>query len=501
MLELKNLSKRFGNTQALSDLSLTAERGAIVGIAGPNGAGKSTLSHILAGEIVEDTGAVLLDGRELSVEQRPASVAIVHQEVRLFPNLTVLDNLLVGAAHVGYRRPSADRAILDVAREFGLDRYLREEVGRCSIVIQQLTEIARAMVQRKDIILLDEPNSALTIEESRQLFDEVRRVRDSSGAIVLLVSHRLGDLEKYCDSVAVVRDGRVIETLEGDRLTSGEIAAGVAGGRTVLVEAAVTREEMSRETPSSAGSVLAVIELRGWTDGWAKAFADIDLTVEKGDILFFTGQEDGGGRELLQSLAGLRPSRGAAATLPDHRRGETQFLPGKRASSLFPNFSVRSNLNIRVASRRDHPCGVLRPSALKAVAARYVGRLAIKTPSDMAAITQLSGGTQQKVALGSALAAAPKLLVVEEPTRGVDVQTRREIVEILREFARSGGTVVGFSPELEEVYELATTVRVARGGGISDPWPDEGDRSVTGLARWVDAEISAHTARENEAEI
>lgn len=518
MLELSGLVKRFGNTTALSGLYLTAKPGEIVGVAGPNGAGKSTLIHVLAGEINEDTGNVTLDGQSLSFADRPRFVSVVHQELQLFPTLTVMENLLLGAGESRVFRPRPSPEVRAVAGEFGLLAVADRPLDSCSLVVKQLTEIARAMLYRKRIVLLDEPNSALTEHESDRLFAEVTRLKEQGRTIVLLVSHRLADLERYCDRVVVVREGTVATEFRGAQVTTRSIAQAIVGGaatinvsrggngapndpapETITDRAQAWRPAASRPSASvgvaNAGGEVdgglrerkAVVDVRSWSDAEEDAFSAIDLAVHEGEALFITGQEDGGGRELLRSIAGLRRARGSATQLPRAAKGAACYVPGSRASSLFPNLSVRANLCIRLdGSVLGGRTGLLRSRFMNQRAQEFVEYLDIRTPGLGSPIGSLSGGTQQKVAIGSALAAAPEVLILEDPTRGVDVKTREQIVRSLRSFVEAGNAIIAFSPELDEVFELADVVRVAVRGGLSVPMRLTGGQTLEGLAQWVD---------------
>jgi ABC-type sugar transport system ATPase subunit len=281
----------------------------------------------------------------------------------------------------------------------------------------------------------------------------------------------------------------------GSRLTSENIARAIVGaadepGAAVSVQSAKNQPppQGSRQArPRTSESEPPVVDVRGWSDAEGTAFSDVDLTVHAGEAIFLTGQEDGGGRELLRSIARLRAAKGEAAVLPSPDGGTARYIPGSRASSMFPNLSVRDNLCVRTdATVIGGRYGLLRRRVMTEQAAALVKRLAIRTPGLGAPIRALSGGTQQKVAIGSALASAPKLLMLEDPTRGVDVQTRQELVAILRAFLNDGGAILAFSPELLEVFEMADSVRTVVRGRLCAPLHLTGDTTLEGLARWVD---------------
>jgi len=513
VLELTGLVKRFGSTTALSGLDLRADTGEIVGIAGPNGAGKSTLIHVLAGEVEEDEGTVTLDDRQISYADRPRHVSVVHQELRLFPTLTVLENLLIGSDSNRILRPKASPEIRAVAEEFGLTAVADRPIDACSIVVQQLTEIARAIIHRKRVVLLDEPNSALTADESDRLFQEVQRLKEQGRTIVLLVSHRLADLERYCDRVLVIREGTVATRLKGRAMSTAAIAQAIVGNVLADVEytigkpmphGAASADAAIPDGPGVApavdlapleGSAANAIEVRDWSDARGAAFAKVDLTVGPGEAVFITGQEDGGGRELIRSIAGLRGCMGTAVVLPGTGNSVSSYLPGSRTSSLFPNLSVRANLCVRLQPNViAHRGGLLRMDVMTDTASEWVHKLEIKTSSLAAPIGSLSGGTQQKVAIGSAFARNPTVLILEDPTRGVDIKTREQIVSSLRAFVAAGNSILAFSPELDEVYELADKVRVAVRGKLSDAKSIDRSQPLEALAEWVDLMNQEHAA-------
>lgn len=484
MLELTDLKKSFGNTQALTGLSLIAKPGEILGIAGPNGAGKSTLIGVLSGEMTEDEGQVVVDARLLSAGERSAQVSVVHQELRLFPTLTVMENLLVGIKQSSIFRPKPTKVAIHIAEEFGLMEYADHDLDSCSLVIQQLTEIARAILQDRKVILLDEPNSALTTAESEQLFKEVTRLKNEGDRIIIIVSHRLADLEKYCDRVCVLRDGKVVAELS-QPLRSSEIAQAIVGGGSNSLQSAVSMANWREQNPIEA-QTAALLELIDWSDAEGSSFANINLEVQPGQIVVITGQEDGGGREILRSVSALRRATGELRS-PLNIAKESCYIPGSRKSSLFFNYSIEANLATRLTKRLlGGSFGGIRFNHLEKNADEMITKFEIRTENRKSAVGSLSGGTQQKVALGSAFAATPRLLVLEDPTRGVDIKTRAEIVSFLRNFVLANNSVLVFSPEIDEVYELADVVVVAVKGQLSQTLDALESMSLVNLAAWID---------------
>jgi len=459
-LTISEVTRTFGDTHALRGISLAAFGGEVLGVAGPNGAGKTTLMRIIAGEDSADSGTIALDDAPLSEADASRLVSVVHQEVQLFPNLTVADNLVVqrdGSATS--RRPRPGRTELAMLKELGIDRYARSELGTCSLVVQQLTEIARVLLHEDaaKIFLFDEPNSALTDAESRELFARVVKLKEE-GKIVVLVTHRLRELVEHADRVVVIRDGLCAATLEKGTLSEPAVAR-------ELVVGAAAESDVRLQGPARQAKWEWSVER--WTHP-SRVFADVGLGVRAGEIVGIVGVEGSGARELLRSLAGVEHASGRV----HFRDGTTKqarigFLPAERTHSLFPNFSVARNLTSRLG-RGDIASGLgrLRVRRLNGIAEQLRERFHVRCRSVAQLVTGLSGGNQQKVAIAAALAARPTLLVLEEPTRGVDVGAKSEIYRLLGGFAQTGGAVVALCTEVPEVFELCNRVVVVDEGRI-----------------------------------
>jgi ABC-type sugar transport system ATPase subunit len=458
-IEIRGLRKSYGNTRALDGLDLDLIPGEVLGIAGPNGAGKSTLVRILAGEERQDAGELRANGPALP------EVAVVHQEPQLFPNLTVAQNLLVGREGGGLLRPGTPHADRELMEALGLGPYASRPLSTCSLAVQQRTEIARALARDARVFLFDEPNSALTDEESDELFREMQKLADA-GNIVILVTHRLGDLVEHTGRVVVIRDGRVAAELRGASLTEEAIAQSL-----VLVEhrAAPDAGRAARD----GGGNAALLRVAGWTHRGG-AFADVALQVPRGEILALMGVEGSGARELLRSFGGVDPAGGEIAVAGANGRAaidrHTAYVSATRQFSLYSNLSVGDNLLARLGTPDISGfAGSLRPRRMRTLAADAVRRFLVKTRTLTQGIRSLSGGNQQKVAIAQALASRPRLLLLEEPTRGVDVGSRREIYRLLAGFAADGNAVVMYCTEVPEMFEAADRVIVVSDGRLSAP--------------------------------
>lgn len=458
-VEIRALRKTYGDTVALSSLDLVAPAGRITGIAGPNGAGKSTLMKILAGEEAPDSGEILVDGQRWSRSVGAQRVAVVHQEPQLFPNLTVAENLLIGRERSRWLRhglSAADRGLLDDLGVLGVAHRL---LGEMPLAVQQRTEIARALQQDARVFLFDEPNSALTEDESDDLFRRMHKLAEA-GHTVMLVSHRLSELSEHSESVNVLLDGRCAGSVSGSDLVPESIAR-------MLVAGFLDSERAVRQP--TEGDEPAVADLRALGDHGG-SFRDVDLELRAGSITAFAGVEGSGARELVRAIAGFGRTIGTLAVRrgPGARRDQA-FVPASRADSLFTNMSVGENSVIRLDTEITGPALSIGRRRTRALATSLMERFMVKAASVDAPIRSLSGGNQQKVAIAGAIAARPAVLVLEEPTRGVDIGAKREIYGILREYAQDGHAVVLYSTEIPEVFEAAHTLFVVAGGRLSAP--------------------------------
>ncbi len=463
-LHIRQLRKWYGDTRALDGLDLDARPGEILGIAGPNGAGKSTLIKILAGETVADSGEIMLDGRTWDTSVDRDRVAVVHQEPQLFPNLSVAENLMVGREGTravvrdlddGERALMADLAILE---------YAGRPLGSVPLAIQQRVEIGRALARDARVFLFDEPNSALTQEESTDLFRRMHLLADA-GRIVLLVSHRIAELAEHADRVALILDGVCTTVLADEALTQEGIAGGLVTGQAVREPEEQITVHLGEEAPT-------VLRLTDWSHGGGE-FSGIDLHVRAGEIVAIVGVEGSGARELVRSIAGFE--RGSGHIEVAGRAGDravarrTNLVSADRAATLFSNLSVGENMVSRLGREIALAGGALRRSRMARIAHDLRDQFQVKAHSVDAPIRSLSGGNQQKVAIAAAIVSRPEVLVLEEPTRGVDIGSKREIYRLMREYAAGGHAVIIYCTEVPEVFEAADLVYVVSDGRLSEP--------------------------------
>jgi ABC-type sugar transport system ATPase subunit len=465
LLEVRGVTKRFGQTVALDNMDLTAQSGEILGIVGPNGAGKSTLIRILAGEAIADSGQILIDGQAWSRRERRHDIAVVHQEPELFPSVTVAQNLLVGREGRHVLWPKAGVQEQKILSDLRIAPYADRPLHSCSLVVRQLTEIARALVHDARVFLFDEPNSALTEDESARLFGYMHALK-KAGHIVLFVSHRISEIVEQADRVAVIRLGKCAAVLERDDLTEEAVAQ-----QLVVGEREQRGEGPTRGAGSEAGRALLRVEAWNHPRG---AFQEADLQLDAGEILALIGVEGSGARELLRSIAGLERSHGAIQVAGLSGRAASRalvtYIAADRKVSLFSNLSVGENLVSRLGKPEiAGPWGNLRFRKLSRLARELVDKFRIRVRSVAQPVRTLSGGNQQKVALAAAVAKRPRVLALEEPTRGVDIGTKAEIYHLLRSFVNDGGGVIAFCNEAPEVFELADRAVVVSRGRLSTP--------------------------------
>lgn len=478
-LRIHGLHKWYGDTHALDGLHLEARAGEILGVAGPNGAGKSTLIKVLAGETLADSGEIELDGRPWDTATDRDRVAVVHQEPQLFPNLTVAENLMVGreGTRATVRRLTApERSLM---RDLAILEVAHRKLGDVPLAIHQRVEIGRALARDARVFLFDEPNSALTQEESKDLFRRMHLLADS-GNVVLLVSHRIAELAEHTNRVALILDGVCTDLLEGEALTPDGIAAGLVSGQ-------AARDTSEPVVARTAGEGTG-LRLTGWTHAGGE-FEGIDLHVKIGQIVSIVGVEGSGARELVRSIAGFERTTGAievgSRTGPSAVRTRTSLVSADRHTSLFANLTIGDNMVSRLG-REIAPGGIaLRPRRMLRIANELRDQFRVKAASVRMPIGSLSGGNQQKVAIAAAIVKRPSILVLEEPTRGVDVGSKREIYRLMRAYAGRGHAVIIYCTEIPEVFETADLAYVVSDGRLSDPLVVTTFPDVEALARAV----------------
>ena len=484
VLEARGVTRAYSGTQALAGVDFRLESGRVHALIGENGAGKSTLLKILAGVEAPTTGTLLLKGQAVEFasagEAAACGIGMIHQELQLFPDLTVAENLFVGREQrtrwgtVAW--PSQDeaaRAALARLGHGGIPTTAR--VGALALGQQQIVEIARAIVHDVRVLLMDEPTSALTAAEVPVLFQVIRDLT-RHGVSVVYVSHRLEELLAISDEVTVLRDGRVVGVATVAEIDVPWIVDRMTGGKVHHQQGARAREY--------GRVVLAVEDLRLPARPGRAAVNGLSLQVRAGEVVGFYGLMGAGRTELFESLLGLHADASGRVSLDGEdlegldigervQAGLAMVPEDRQASGLVQSLSVRENATLSTLERLA-PRGYLSPRAETEAAQPFITGLRVKAPSMDAPVTSLSGGNQQKVVLARGVMSRPKVLLVDEPTRGVDVGARVEILDALQQLASDGVGVVFATSDLAEVLSTATRVVVmARGRIAADlPAPD-----------------------------
>ena len=489
LLEMRGISKSFPGVRALDDVSITLDAGEVLGIVGENGAGKSTLMKVLAGVYRADEGSVTLDGKPFA-PRRPRDaldqgIVVIHQELSLVPDQTVAENVFLGNLPRNalglVRRRALHRATREVLARVGLDIAPQRKVRHLGIAQQQLVEIARALSRRARVIVMDEPTATLTLAEQQILFATIATLKQQ-GVGLVFISHHLEEIFEVCDRVTVMRDGRTIGT-----------RAARDWSEATLIQAMVNRPLGDLFPPRHAtlGDVLLDVENLSVPG----RFEDVTLRVRAGEVVGLGGLIGAGRTEVLKTLYGAmqarsgrvriagrvlrarRPGQAIAAGLalvPEDRKGEGLVLP----------FSVRRNITLSTMARLAHLRTFVATGRTDRVARDAVRDLRIRTPSVRTPVRNLSGGNQQKVVLGRALTTRPRVFLLDEPTRGIDVGAKVEVYRLIGQLAEQGGAVVVVSSDMLELLGLCDRIVVMRAGRIAGELdrPDFSQERVMELA-------------------
>jgi ribose transport system ATP-binding protein len=471
ILLMRNISKTFSGMRALRNVEFAAYPGELHALVGENGAGKSTLMKILSGAVLPDSGATIrIDGKPAHIDGPLAAkahgVAIIYQELALAPNLSVAENIYLGRE--ARRGPAIDRAAMfascnEILGNLGATFGPRTLVGDLSIAEQQMVEVARAIHARSRILVMDEPTTALSDRETRLLFGVIARLKQE-GLAIIYISHRMAEIYELADRVSVLRDGCTVGTLTGDAILPETIVR-------MMVGRDLSSFYKKQHRPD--GARTAVLEVAGLSDG--KRVKCGSFTVHAGEVVGLAGLVGAGRTELARLIYGADPRTAGAVKLAGRTvnfatpaaaidGGVVYLTEDRKAQGLFLDMTVGDNINLAVIGRDARlGCWLDRVRArLRSLAA--IRTLAIRVPGPDLPVGALSGGNQQKVLLSRLLETQPKVLILDEPTRGVDIGARSEIYRIIDQLARSGAAVLVISSELPEIVGIADRVVVMREG-------------------------------------
>jgi rhamnose transport system ATP-binding protein len=497
LLVLDSAAKSFGAVKALIDGSVTLLPGEAHALLGENGAGKSTLVKILAGVHRPDSGTLTVDGEAVEfsgpADAKSAGVAIIYQEPTLFPDLSVAENIFMGRQPVGRGRSIDRRAMNADARaifaRLGVVLDPARPARGLSVADQQIVEIAKALSLDAKVLVMDEPTAALTNVEVQRLFEVMRTLR-ASGAAVLFISHRLEEVFASCQRVTIMRDGRFVRTAPIEDLTIDDIIRSMVGR---------DLDSLFPKTPTTPGDVVLEVEKLS-REG---AFSDISFTVRRGEIVALAGLVGAGRSEVARAVFGIDPItsgtvRVLGKVLPHGspqaamRAGIALVPEDRRQQGLVMDLGIDQNMALASLGRlRRH--GLIRRSAEQKLAGTWAQRLQLKFGRMKNPVSTLSGGNQQKVVLGKWLAREPALLIIDEPTRGIDVGTKAEVHRIIDSLVAQGTAVLMISSELPEVLGMADRVLVLHEGRMTAELTREHatEDAVMRAASGLSAEVAA----------
>jgi rhamnose transport system ATP-binding protein len=470
LVALRGVSKSYGGVRAVADVSFAIHPGTIHALVGENGAGKSTLVKILTGIVQPEQGELVVDGelRRIDDPQSAHRLGIVamYQEPTVFPDLTVAENVFAGRHP---RRPlrtvdwrAMRRHTEQLLEEFGVDLGPDTPVRGLGVADRQLLEIAKALSSNARLLIMDEPTAALSPHEVDNLFAIVRRLRDR-GVAVLYISHRLEEVTALADVVTVIRDGRHIETRPASELAQAEIIRLMVGR---------PLDQLFPKEEAEIGDV--VLEAKGLRR--RGVFSDVSFRLRRGEIVGLAGFVGAGRTEVARALFGI-DSLDSGEVWIDGRRFKPRspraalrrglaYLPEDRLQQgLVQPMSLSRNVSLAVLPQLT-PAGVLRPWRERSLARRFVGELKIRATSVAQIVRSLSGGNQQKVVLAKWLAAEPRILILDEPTHGVDVGTKADVHRTISHLATEGLTILLISSELPEILGMSDRVLVMREGRL-----------------------------------
>lgn len=469
ILEMKNISKTFGGTKALSEVDFSVEKGEIHALLGENGAGKSTLMNILAGVLPSDTGSISFDGQAYAAptisQMEKAGLAFVHQELNVVNDLTVSENIFLNRELVGGLRLLKQKEMIGQTKalfeSLGVDMDPTVMVGELKTSQKQLLEICRALHTDAKLLILDEPTTALSNDEVSHLFGILKKLRDG-GKSFIFISHKMPEIFEISDRYTVLRNGKLISTGSIAETTPHDVTCDMVGEQYA---------DKDGYTPHDLGEV--VLEMKNYS---GHGFTGVDLTVKKGEVVAFTGLAGSGASELMQTMFGALPAtagsitvngadvRGHIDTFMKHHAG---MLPtNRKENSVVPDMTVLENTYIA-----QHSLSRRKPFINKKTELENFDRLRkmlnIKASSAHAPITSLSGGNQQKVFLARWLNTDAEILLFDNPTQGVDVGAKEEIYELILQFARGGKTVIINTLEIPEIKKVSDRCVVFYAGKVA----------------------------------
>ena len=468
-LEMKGITKRFPGVLALDDVSLTVCPGEVLALVGENGAGKSTLMKILSGVHKKDAGSILIEGSAIEItgplHARQLGISIIYQELNVLNNMDIAENIFVGREK--RKKGFVDKKLQHEEARVLLDRVglnvdTHTRTGKLSTAQKQMVEVAKALSTNARMIIMDEPTSSLTDKETEMLFGIIQKLR-SDGVAIVFISHRMNEIFRIADRIAVMRDGRMIQVVRADEATEESIIAAMVG-RDV--------DNLFAKLPSDVGE--AALEVRGLS---TKDFLkDISFHVNAGEIVGFAGLVGAGRSEVMRAVFGIDPRESGEILIKgrpveirstvDALRAGMGFVPeDRKEQGLILKMSVQHNTSIAALPSVANGW-FLDKKRERELTAEYVDKLKVKTPSQEQRVMNLSGGNQQKVVIAKWMATNPTVLILDEPTRGIDVGAKKEIHLLMSELVRQGVAIIMISSELPEILGMSDRIYVMHDGRI-----------------------------------
>ncbi len=474
ILSIQNVNKSFPGVKALNNVSVEVEKGVVHGIVGENGAGKSTLMKILSGVYTKDSGTVVFDGETIEhttpVQSLNRGLSIIYQEFNLVNTMSVGENIFLGRFKEMKGMKGTHAKAKELLDSIGCDIKTTSMVADLSVSQKQMVEITKALSFNSKLIIMDEPSSSLTHDELKGLYNIINKLRND-GISIIYISHKLDEIFQLCNTVTIMRDGNVIDTKKIEDLTREEMIAKMVG-RPI--------EQEYPPRPHAASDVL--LEVKNLN---TRKLKDINFQLKRGEILGFVGLVGAGRTEIVRAIFGADKVKGHTLLIEgkpvriknpiDAKRAGIALLPeDRKLQGLVLPFSVEANISM-ASLDRIKKFGFIKKSAEVKIGEKHIKSLSIKTPTAKTKVLNLSGGNQQKCIVGRWLETNPKVLILDEPTRGIDVGAKYEIYLLMKQVAESGGSIILISSELPEVLNMSNRVLTICDGKITGEFDPEAE--------------------------
>lgn len=471
LLELKGVTKTFPGVIALDNVDFRVYKGRIMALAGENGAGKSTLMKVITGIYTKDKGEIVYKGKNINfsgiTDSIEAGIGIIHQELNLLPELSIMENIFLGReivnsiGKIDYKVMKMET--LTILEKLGVDYDPYTKVGKLSIAEQQMVEIAKVLSQNAKLIIMDEPTDALTEKETEKLFKIIKELKESGTGIVY-ISHRLKEIFEICDDITIFRDGKYIDEKEVSDIDENQLIELMVGRK---LENYFPRDEIKLGDE--------ILEIKNISN---KYVHDVSFKLKKGEILGISGLVGAGRTELCKTLIGsIKKDSGEIILnrknlkINSEEEALKQHLfyvsEDRKKDGLILGMSVKENMSLSAIRRFENKFLKINFKKEEKLVGSYISKFKIKTPGMEQLIKNLSGGNQQKIAIGKALMTEPEILILDEPTRGIDVGAKRDIYLLINELKKTGISIILISSEMPEIIGLSDRILVMSNGKIT----------------------------------